>query len=419
MKLFRLAPLLLPACTAFSQSSAPDLPRNADLAANVNSRYTVEAVEIHPERLVPRLPAALRDRLKALSGARFDPAAFEELADRLRSHFPRYRVAMRMAKGAESERVRVKFELERKNGDAQVVLPRFLYSSKQNFTFGMDGTWRGEDYAVTAGVLTDNDELLERYSGLRAGAERHNLAGGRLRFGFAAETWRAQWNSATGARLPGEAPGLYRTRLQFRPYFAMKLFEPLEWEAGLSTHRLHMQSPEARHELSSAAFTTLRLERRWKDSYSGSESKLEGSYQFRVGAGNLGSDFSYRRHYGELSYRWERERDVLAASFFAGALGGRAPLYERFVLGNSRGLRGWSKFDLAPFGGGRVAHASADYSHREFRVVYDAGSVWEGGGPAVLRHSIAFGYGRGFGFLVAFPLREGGWAPIFLMGMNF
>jgi hypothetical protein len=419
MKFLRLVLLFLPACPGFCQNSAPAAARNADVAANVNSRYVVEAVEVHPERLAPRIPAGLRDRMKSLAGSRFDPSAFEELADRLRSQFPRYRVAMKMAKGGESERVRVTFELERKNGDAEVVMPRFLYSSKQNFTFGLDGTWRGESYAVSAGVLTDNDELLERYSGVRAGVERNGLAGDRLRFGFAAETWRSQWNSAVESRIPGGEPGVYRTRVQFRPYLAMKLFEPLEWEAGVSLHRLQMQYPEARHELSSAAFTTLRLERRWKDSHGDGKHKLESSYQFRLGAGDLGSDFSYRRHYGDFTYRYERERDVLAASFFAGTLNGRAPLYERFVVGNSRALRGWSKYDLAPFGGGRVAHASVDYSHREFRVVYDTGSVWEGGGNAVVRHSIAFGYGRGFGFLVAFPLRDGAMYPIFLLGMNF
>jgi len=426
MTIFRLVLLLGPACLLIAQSDVAAVSTvavgNVDLAANVNSRYTVEAVEIQPERMAPKVPAGMRDRLKSLAGTRFDPAVFDDLLEKLRAQFPKYQVVMKMARGTESERLRVTYEMVRKDGEAEVVLPRFLYSSKQNFTFGADVAWRGEDWGVSGGILTDNDELIERYSGLRGGLERRGLAGERLRFGIAAETWRSQWNPAVEADLPadGEVPGIYRTRSQLRPYLAFRLFEPLEWETGMSVHRLQMQYPEARHELSSAVYTTLRLERRWKDSQGDGKHKVEGSYQFRVGAGDLGSDFSYRRHYGELAYRYEREHDVIAASFFAGTLGGNAPLYERFVLGNGRSLRGWSKYDLAAYGGDRAAHGSVDYSYREFRVVYDTGSVWQRNGKAKLRHSVAVGYGRGFGFLVAFPLRdEGGITPVFLVGMNF
>jgi outer membrane protein assembly factor BamA len=110
---------------------------------------------------------------------------------------------------------------------------------------------------------------------------------------------------------------------------------------------------------------------------------------------------------------------VLIASAMAGWINGRAPLFERFVLGNSRTLRGWSKWDVAPLGSDQMVHASIDYSYREFRVVYDAGSSRAFGGDRKLRQSIAVGYGRGFGFLIAFPLREGRMEPIFMLGMNF
>ena len=43
-------------------------------------------------------------------------------------------------------------------------------------------------------------------------------------------------------------------------------------------------------------------------------------------------------------------------------MNGRAPLFERFTLGDSRTLRGWSKFDVAPVGGSRVAHGSLEYT---------------------------------------------------------
>ena len=50
--------------------------------------------------------------------------------------------------------------------------------------------------------------------------------------------------------------------------------------------------------------------------------------------------------------------------FLAGVINGDAPLYERFVLGDSTTLRGWNKFDLDPLGGSHVVHGSIDYRYR-------------------------------------------------------
>jgi len=396
-----------------------------EVAGNVNARYLVERAEIQPESLQEKLTQALLARVKALPGQAFDAASLEELAERMRKQLPSYQVVLKVARGAERDQLRVTFELIRKGSGPEVVVPRFGYHSKQNFTFGADVNGRFGEMVLSAGALTDQDELTERYSGIRFGAQRRGLWEDRVRFGLGVELWRSQWNPGVASALAAPAEGgageqdleLYRTRTQFRPFVAVRLFEPLEWEAGISMHRLQMQSPGARHELSSAAYTSLRLVRRWKGSEA--EHRLTADYEFRLGAGDLGSDFSYRKHQAGASYRLESGNDVLIASAMAGWLNGRAPLYERFVLGNSRTLRGWSKWDVAPLGSDQVAHGSVDYSYREFRVVYDAGSSRAFGGMRKLRHSVAVGYGRGFGFLVAFPLREGRVEPIFLVGMNF
>jgi len=408
------------------QSSGTEPAGNQQLAANVNSRYVVERAEIHPEGLEHRLGNPLLTLVKALPGQAFDSAAVEELAQKIRRQLPAYQVVLKVARGAERDQLRVTFELIRKGNGTDVVVPRFSYHSKQNFTFGADANLRRGDYTVSAGALTDQDELMERYSGIRFGAQRQAVGAGRVRFGLGVELWRTQWNPTLEAAVTDavvndpDAAGnveIYRTRTQFRPFVAVRLFEPLEWEAGVSAHRLQMQSPAARHELSNAAYTSLRLERRWKSSER--EQKLTADYEFRVGTSTLGSDFLYRRHLATAAYRYEHNHDVLIASAMAGWINGRAPLFERFVLGNSRTLRGWSKWDVAPLGSDQVAHGSVDYSYREFRVVYDAGSSRAFGGDRKLRQSVAVGYGRGFGFLIAFPLREGRMDPIFMLGMNF
>jgi outer membrane protein assembly factor BamA len=113
----------------------------------------------------------------------------------------------------------------------------------------------------------------------------------------------------------------------------------------------------------------------------------------------------------------------------AGRLAGRAPLFERFTLGNSATLRGWNKFDVAPLGGERMAHATLEYRFKSFQVFYDAGSVWDRGRQAVAKHSAGFGIREdkgaarlvmpGFFATVAFPIRSGRAAPMFMVGVNF
>jgi outer membrane protein assembly factor BamA len=121
------------------------------------------------------------------------------------------------------------------------------------------------------------------------------------------------------------------------------------------------------------------------------------------------------------------------ADFTAGGLNGRAPLFERFVAGNSRYLRGWNRWDLAPLGGNRLVHGTLEYQYRVLRLFYDTGSVWDRGDEAKVRHSLGLGlqldnawreararhYRGGFTLAVAFPVKEGRAEPVFLVGMNF
>ena len=105
---------------------------------------------------------------------------------------------------------------------------------------------------------------------------------------------------------------------------------------------------------------------------------------------------------------------------FALQLSGRAPLYERFVLGTSGTLRGWNRFDIDPLGGNRMIHNSVDYRYGVFEAFYDAGAVWDGGQPATPRHGAGIGFRDGaFAMAVAFPIRNGRADPVFMMGMNY
>src|SRR5205823_5014213 len=97
-----------------------------------------------------------------------------------------------------------------------------------------------------------------------------------------------------------------------------------------------------------------------------------------------------------------------------------APLFERFLLGDSSTLRGWNKFDLDPAGGSHVVHGSVDYRYRVFQVFYDTGAVWDRPEDRKQKQSVGAGFKKeGFQLAVAFPIRSGHMEPVFYAGLNF
>ena len=397
-------------------------PGNAMASANVNSRYTVESVNVLPMGL-KRISAPLRDRLQQFIGARFDQALVNDAAQRIRGELQNLPVTAEVSKGSAPDQLAVTFHVETRDRQFDAGVSRFLFQSKENFSYGLDLSYRADSSRYHLGGLTDSDELVERYSGVNGGYER-TLGSGRIRLGAEASAWRSQWNSSTETAAAAAGDSLYRSRVRLQPSATIELFKPLTLQLGVSLERLELNSPAARHELSSAVTGTLRFQRRWGlASQSGIRQRFEAAYGIRSGTPSLSSDFTFTRHHATSRYGLRAGNQEILASFQSGLLNGRAPLAERFIGGNSHILRGWNRNEIAPFGANRLAQVSVDYRWKRLRLAYDAGSVWLRGGDAPLRQSVAVGFAdnlwSGFSLLVAFPLREGRVEPIFIAGMNF
>ncbi|MCW5979059.1 MAG: BamA/TamA family outer membrane protein [Bryobacteraceae bacterium] len=405
--------LLLFAGAAWNQEPVPDV--------NVNSRYVIEAVDVS-EKYAAKLSPRLRDELRRMVGEKFDQESVDRLGRRIRKELVGYDVAQKVIRGAKPEHVRVVFEIVRKKLDQDVVLPRLVYHSRLNWSFGADMHLRADGHKVSFGIVTDNDELMERYSGIRGGYARETR---KVRAGVTVASYRAQWNPAILAAAP-DPSGIYRERMYVEPVLSVQPVDAVTMSFGVSVQRLEMQFPAARHELSNALITALRLHRRWENSVLG-DYGAEGGYSLRAATRSLDSDFVYARHKFDGRWWMRRDKDVVVASFTGGAITGRAPLFERFALGNSSTLRGYSKYDVAPLGGNRAAHGSLDYSHRFVRLVYDVGSIWDDGTAPRVRQSVAVGFTANPGevvrdsvsFLVGFPLKRGRVEPMFILGLNF
>ena len=413
MKRLPLVAALLAAAHPAVSGQEPDV--------NVNSRYTVEAVELSPHSRIARLPAELRGDLRDLVGKNLDNERIKELGRRIRSELKARRVTPKVVKGDQPDHVKVVFETSGQSREVDLDVTKFVYHSRQGWSGQLDLSTRVGKNAFAAGIVSDGDELLERYSGYRARYQRSELGTDRVRLGFGFESYRDQWSRRTVSELSGQSgiPGVYRTRMNFQPALTLVLAEPLRLEVGASFERFQTQYPAARTEAADSVVTSLRYHEGWEDSGAGRHD-LAAGYNLHAATNLLDTDFVYARHVWDASYRFHSGRNEVVLHFEAGRLTGRAPLVERFALGDSRTLRGWNKFDFTPTGGDRMATGSVEYSYRVVRIFYDTGSVWNHGQSSDVKNSLGVGLKKGgFQLAVAFPLKAGRVDAIFIAGMNF
>jgi outer membrane protein assembly factor BamA len=379
---------------------------------NVNSRYRIERISIQSGSLA--VPQALQRELDRLVGRPYRTQTMDALERRIRSEFPGFAISRKVAKGEKQDQIRVQFVLERSRKYLDFNLPRMTFHSEQNFTFAATADLNLRSTSTSFGFISDNDERVERFDGFR-GAFIAPLAKN-LRIAFLAEAYQSEFEEPSSE--------FYHSRTNFEPTLIYTLAPGLELRGGFSFNNFEFQVPAVRNQAAHAVITTLRYSKQWQLGLASTQ-KLEAGYSLRAAARFLGSDFHYRRHLGEARLTFasgnsEKPKATLAFSSMIGAIDGRAPVLDRFVLGNTKTLRGWNRHDIAPLGADRVIHFSADGRYRFVRAVYDTGTVWNAGRPKVLRHSAGLGFVvSGITAMVAIPMRSSSIEPIFMVGMNF
>jgi hypothetical protein len=398
---------------------------NQQSELNVNSRYTVESVELSGDADTGVSPG-LRKELARLVGENLNPSVLDQLAKQIRHELHVKSVTHRVLRGSQPEHVKVVFDIGGRAAKFDVSVPKFLYHSSEGWSGLVEGTTTVGDNGFTFGLVSDGDELTERYTGLIARYENRKLGTKRFRFRFQLESYHEHWNDATVASLSqippdrsGEAPGLYRARQNFEPVATIVLAKPLTWSFGTSFERVQPQYPAAPTQASNSLVSTLRYHR-VQEASGTNQQEWDAGYSLRAATKTLSSDFAYVRHRWEVRYTFSHGAHVLRDDLTAGLITGQAPLFERFVLGNSSTLRGWNKFELDPLGGNRMVHNSVEYRYRVVDIFYDSGAIWDRSQAVVARHSVGIGLRQGnFSLAVAFPVKEGRIEPIFMVGMNY
>jgi hemolysin activation/secretion protein len=422
--------LLLGAACAIAihagSGNAPDPDGgNALDEANVNSRYTVESIDVAGQHDYA-LSQPVLQQIHGLVGTRLDFAALSTLARAITREVHARAVSVRVMRGSEPTYVRVVLDVNEGHSRFDVSVPKFLWHSSEGWTAEGQATATFGHNSVSVGLLSNGDDLLERYAGYNASFQRRSLGSDKMNFTLVFEDYHQEWNPATVAGASGADPQfLYRSRRNVEPELTYMLSRDLSLTAGVSMEALQPETAGTPEKSANALTGTVRYHHTMEGSPI--TQAVDARYSVRAGSRNLGSDFIYARHRVKAAYTATRNRHQVEVGFEGGLIAGTAPMFERFAIGNTSTLRGWDKFNLDPLGGSRVADGSLAYKYRMMRVFYDAGAVWDRGDHVQPKQSLGAGVEGNLGFLgrnefllaFAFPLNQGHLEPMFVAGMNF
>jgi hypothetical protein len=336
--------------------------------------------------------------MQTLVGARFTPEDEQRLVGRLKGELPDHIVNVRTTRGGEAGHVRVVFEV------SELELPwirfspsrsKVVYHSLHGFGGVLDVPLGGpRHHRITAGlVFGDDDEVVEEQSGYRLRLESRRLGTDVVGASFELSQIRQQWDPATLAALEArpDLPGAYRERLTVDPNVTVAFNPNVRVVSGVSVSELESWTRSPASQMANAWVVGIGADRTWGDDRNPAHA-IEGRYQLRAGRDALGSDLDYTRQGGTFRYRSRFGENQVSTSVTGGHISGQAPLFERFVLGDSVTLRGWNKLDVAPAGADRMVHQSVEYRHRGVAFFLDHGAAWDAGQDARYRVSTGIGF---------------------------
>jgi hypothetical protein len=406
----------------------PDQTQATDL--NINSRYTVESITFEDQHQY-RLSNTVVNEMHRLIGSKVSTEALNRLARRIRGELRAAAVTFKLARGAEPNHVKVLLEVDNRKSNFDLSIPTFSYNSRQGWTGVAEAATTMGANTFTVGALSDGDMLVERFTGFKVRYDRLSLGTDRIRLGLEFDSYHDLYDRATMIALDKDqssslGAGAYRSRTDFEPSATFVLAKPLDLTVGLSFTQLGPQVSAARSESANAVVNTLRYHQSWENPDAINQ-ELDAGYNLRAATSLLSSDLAYTRQLLNVRYRLQHQHELVEVTLVAGVIYGHAPLFERFVLGDSSTLRGWNKYDLDPLGGNRVVHGSVTYGYHIMRIFYDTGAVWDQGKSPEAKHSTGIGISSGLGLFhrgalllaVAFPIRQGRADPVFIAGMNY
>ncbi|MGC4082641.1 MAG: BamA/TamA family outer membrane protein [Vicinamibacterales bacterium] len=395
--------------------------RGADVRegdTNVNARYAIERVEIDGVA-DSRLSQPLRDDLQALVGKRFAHRDVERLLERVRRELPGFDVSRSVKRG--DERGQLRLVVVVRPGESMRWLPftrnrsALLFHADQGWSGMLDANIGSRNWRVTPfGALSQADDLIEEYSGGGVRVETRHVGTERLGAAISIATFDVGWREATTAAAT-DRERLYDRRTTVSPTMSVALTKDLRIRGGVSITELGYD--DETHRSANAYVFGAEATPRWTGAL---RHDLSVSADVRRGVSSLQSDFTYTSLHAAAIYKVRSRHQTLVASAEAGGVTSTAPLFEQFTLGDTRTLRGWDKYAIAPLGGNRVQHASMEYAYRSLTFLLDSGAIWRQGDERTTRVSTGVGvHHDGFFATLAFPLNTDDVRTVFMAGVRF
>jgi hypothetical protein len=401
-----------------------------DEPANVNRRYTVGRVSVDGiDEAV--LSQDLRDALQAIVGRTLEEGETDALERQIEAEVADHEVVRtRLSRGDGQGQVHVTFVVRRTEASRWVpfapTLSKLVYHRRQGWSGVFDIPVGLRHNRFTLGLVRGNaDDRVEEYSGYSLRVETREVGTRRLGLSLEFARYTPTWRDSTLDALAGDpdAPALYGRRTTITPSVTVALTRDFRVTSGVAATDLapHVDSatvlvnPPVR---STAAFAQIAFLRRLRRE-GGLSHNVSAGYEWQGGRPSLGSDLRFDRHVGSIVYNLAGRDSRLTVRAEAGHLAGHAPLFARFTLGDTRSLRGWDKYDIAPAGGDRMFHQSVEYAYKSFVYFVDGGSVWDVGMDRRVRVSTGVGFDTGYGFLtVGVPLNGDKVGGVLMLGFR-
>jgi hypothetical protein len=398
--------------------------RDQDRRANINARYLIERVEVSgiPET---DLSAELRADLQTLVGKPLGSDDVEEMEAKVRGALPDHEVRRRIARGNRPGEIRLTFAVNKTESARwlhfEPLRSNLVYHSDQGWGAYLDFPLGGRDVRFTPIVAIDNgDDLIEEYSGFGVRFESRKLGSERLGASLEWSSFDQTWRSATLAALDANPrlPGAYDDRSTITPMIKFAVTPHLTVRGGVSITEIEALAGVPESQMANAALVSIGYEDEWQRA--GASHDFRAAFTVRAASETLESDFDYTRYFGQAEYEYRWEKHAVLVWGMAASISGDAPLFERFSLGDSRTLRGWNKYDIAPAGGDRMFYTSLEYRYRGLAVFLDSGSVWDAGADRRVRVATGIGFHPGpFFMTVGFPLNTDDLRAVFTTGVRF
>jgi hypothetical protein len=397
---------------------------------NINEKYTVEAVEVRGVK-DSDISQPVRDALNGMVGKPFDTDEAERLGNRLRDELLQYDIVRTTTRGTEQGRIKLIYHASRKESARWLRYEQMdsnaVFHSDQGWGANLPLIVGSPNFHVVPYFPWDTVEgSVEERTGFGVTVESRKVGTDRLGVYFDWHTYDTTWQDPTLAAvaLNPQLPALYRNRMSFTPLVKFAITPQVSVAGGVSVNELDPEVPDpdvfaGDSQMANAVIGSIRFHQGWTEE-DRTRHNVSAAFTVRAGTESLQSDLVYEHYLGEAQYIFHHRKHRVIASFMAGGLTGDAPYFERFTLGDTRTLRGWNKYDIAPAGGDRMFYTSVQYRFHGVAMFLDSGSVWDDGTEKRVRFSTGVGFNPGpVFFTLAFPINTDEFRAVFAMGFRW